>query len=127
MIANITDAYDGTERRHHKRFRIKDEALVFLGKDTGTILDISKGGISFTYAVFEEQPPIPCQLDIFLAACKFYLPHLPVSLVDETQSLPHSIFNFLRVKRLRMQFGPLSSEQQTRLDELFSRNAVAEH
>jgi len=126
MLEIQPETFDGTERRHHKRFRVKDDALVFLGKDTGTILDISKGGLAFHYAVFEEQPPIPCHLDIFLTQSRFYLPHLPVSLVDEVQTLPHSIFNFLRVKRLSMKFGPLSNEQRARLEDLITRNTVIE-
>lgn len=126
MLETQPDTFDGTERRRHQRFRVKDDALVFLGKETGTILDISMGGLAFHYAVFEEQPPIPCHLDIFLAESRFYLPHLPVSLVNEVQTLPHSIFNFLRVKRLSMKFGALSSEQRARLEDLITRNTVIE-
>ncbi len=126
MIENKPDAFDGAERRHHKRFRVKEDALVFLGRDTGTILDISQGGLSFHYAVFDEQPPIPQHLDIFLSQSHYYLPDLPVSLVHEVQTLPHSIFNFLRVKRLSMKFGALSSEQQARLEDLITHNTVIE-
>lgn len=113
------------ERRRHRRYRVKDEALVFLGKDTGAILDISKGGLSFHFTAFDQQPSLPAHLDIFSAPSRFYLPNLPVSLVGEAQALTGSIFSSLRVKRLSMKFGPLSSEQQARLDDFITANTVA--
>ena len=121
------DVFNGTERRRHKRFRVKDDALVFLGKDTGTILDISRGGLSVHYAVFEKDPPIPRHLDIFFAHSRFYLPNLPVFLVDEVQTLPNPIFSSFQVKRLRIKFGLLSSEQQARLDDFIMHNTVVEN
>ena len=119
--------FDGAERRRHKRFRVKNDALVFLGKDTGTILDISTGGLSVHYAVFEKKDPLPHHLDIFFVHSRFYLPNLPVVLVDEAQTLPSPIFSSFQVKRLRMKFGPLSSEQQARLEEFILHNTVVEN
>jgi len=115
----------GTERRRAPRYRVKDDALVFLGKDTGTILDISTGGLSVHFAAFDQQQSLPSHLDIFLAHSRFYLPNLPISLVGEAQTLTRSIFSSLRVKRLSMKFGPLSSEQQARLDDFITHNTVA--
>ena len=119
--------FDGIERRRHKRFRVKEDALVFLGKDTGTILDISRGGLSVHYAVFEKALPIPHHLDIFFVHSRFYLPNLPISLVDEVQALSNPIFSTFQVKRIRMKFGPLSNEQQTRLDEFITLNTIVEN
>jgi len=115
----------GAERRCDPRYRVKDDALVFLGKDTGTILDISKGGLSVHFAAFEQQKFFPTHLDIFFAHSRFYLPNLPVSLVGEAQTLTNSIFSSLRVKRLSMKFGSLSSEQQARIDDFITHNTVA--
>lgn len=121
------EAFNGSERRRHKRFIVKDDALVFLGKETGAILDISKGGLSVRYTVLEKDPsPLPPHLDIFFARSGFYLPCLPVFLVSETQTRPNSIFSSLRVKRLSMKFGPLSSDQQARLEDFITSNTVGE-
>ncbi len=120
------DTFDGGERRRNKRYRVKDDALVFLGKDTGTILDISRGGISVNFVAFEHQQTLPSYLDLFFAHSRFYLPNLPVLLVGEVQTLTNSIFSSLRVKRLCLQFGSLSNEQQALLDDFILHNTVAE-
>lgn len=113
------------ERRIHQRFRVKDETLAFFGKDTGTIVDIGKGGLAVQMAVFEQELSIPPQVDIFLAHSRFYLRNLPVTLVGEVQTLPHSLFSSLRIKRLCMKFGPLTGEQQARIDDFIRKNTVA--
>jgi len=125
-MAMQSDVPGTRERRHHKRFKIHEDALVFLGKDSGTILDISKGGLAVHLTVFEQELCSPRSLDIFSAQAHFYLPNIPVLLVNEVQTLPNSLFSTLRVKRLSMQFGPLSNEQQTLIDEFISRNSVVD-
>lgn len=119
------ETFPWAERRRDRRFRVKADALVFLGKDTGSILDISKGGLSVHFAALDHIKSLPAHLDLFSAHTRFYLPHLPVSLVGEAQIFTSSIFSSLRVKRLSMKFGPLSSEQQARLDEFITHNAAA--
>jgi hypothetical protein len=119
--------FDGIERRRHKRFRVKEDALVFLGKDTGTILDISRSGLSIHCIALDKKPPLPNQLDIFFAQSRFYLPNLPVFLVEDAPILPSPIFSSFQMKRLRMKFGSLSSEQKARLDELITLNTVVEN
>ena len=119
--------FDGIERRRHKRFRVKEDAFVFLGKDTGTIMDISRGGLSVHCIPLENKSPPPNQLDIFFAQSRFYLPNLPVFLVDDVQFLPNSIFSSFQIKRLRIKFGSLSNEQQARLDEFITLNTVVEN
>ena len=121
------EAPGAKERRHHERFKLPDEALVFLGKDTGAIVDISKGGLAVHFTVFEKELAPPRTLDIFFAQAHFYLPNIPVLLVNEVQTLPNSLFSTLRVKRLSMQFGPLSNEQQTLINDFISSHSVAEH
>jgi hypothetical protein len=126
-MENKLGTFDGIERRRHKRFRVKEDALVFLGKDTGTIFDISKSGLSIHYFVLDTKPTLSSQLDIFFAQSRFYLPNLPVSLVDDVQMLPIAIFSSFQMKRLRMKFGSLSNEQQARLDEFITLNTVREN
>lgn len=115
------------ERRRHKRYRVKGETFAFLGDETGTLLDISQGGFSFHFAVFEKEPVIPSHLDIFLAEPHFYLPKIPVSFVSEIQTVPASIFSLLRIKRLGMKFGLLSREQQALVEEFIARHTVTEN
>lgn len=121
---NKPGIFDGIERRHHQRFRVKDGALVFFGKDTCTIWDISKSGLSIHCIALEKHTHLPNQLDIFFARSRFYLPSLPVFLVDDVQNLPNPILRSFQIKRLRMKFGSLSNEQQARLDEFITLNTV---
>lgn len=126
-MENRLGTFDGIERRRHKRFRVKDDAFVFLGKETGTIFDISKSGLSVHCIPLNEKSSLPNQLDIFFAQSRFYLPNLPVSLVDDVQFLPNSIFSSFQIIRLRIKFGSLSNEQQARLDEFITLNTVVEN
>jgi hypothetical protein len=119
-------ASNGKERRRHQRFRTKNETLVFLGKETGIILDISRGGISFALSIIEEEHPALSSLDIFFAPSRFYLPQLPVSLVNEVPIRPPSRFTSLQTKRLSMKFGTLSIDQQARLEDFILQNTVVE-
>lgn len=115
------------ERRRHERFKAEEDSLVFLGQETGTILDISSGGLSVHYAVFDQETEIPGYVDIFVARSSFYLPDIPIILVEETQVLPRSMFSSLSIRRLGLKFGVLSPDQQSRLKEFIAHNTVTEN
>jgi hypothetical protein len=40
------------------------------------------------------------------------------------QTVPASIFSLLRIKRFSMKFGPLSSDQLTRIEDFIACNTV---
>ena len=117
----------GIERRRHKRYRVKGETYAFLGEDTGTLVDISKGGLSVHCAIFEKEPVFPAHLDIFIAHPHFYLPDIPFSLVSEIQTVPALIFSLLTIKRLSMKFGPLTSDQLAQIEDFIACNTVVEN
>jgi len=114
------------ERRSHKRFRVKEGALAFLGNTPGTIVDISEGGIAVHYIVFEKEPERQFRLDIFFGADDFYLADITSELVSDVQSQPESPFSAVRVKRLCLRFVELNEEQKTRLKYFILHNTVAE-
>jgi hypothetical protein len=118
-----TDA-KGTERRLHKRYRVKHETFAFLGEETGTIVDISKGGMSFHFAFFEKDPVNPSYLALFIAETRFYLPKIPVFLVGEVQTVHVSIFSLLRMKRLSLKFGSLSRDQHAGIEKFIACNTI---
>ena len=126
-MARQPEASTARERRQHPRYGTKADALVFFGQDAGTILDISKGGLAVQYTVLDQEFPPPQRLDIFLAQAHFYLPNIPVLLVNEVQTLPNSLFSTLRVKRLSLQFGPLTNEQQTQINDFITRHSTVEN
>lgn len=114
------------ERRQHKRFRVKEGALAFLGTTPGTIVDISEGGLALHYVVFEQEPQRQFRLDIFFAEDDFYLPDIPSELVTDIRSQTESPFCAIRVKRLGIRFGELTSEQKERLRYFILHNTVSE-
>lgn len=115
------------ERRQHKRHRIHQDALVFIGKEPGTIIDMSEGGLAVSFVSMKPGTTLPQQLDLFYAQTQFYLPNLPVMVVNEISTPPFSIFSSLTAKRLCLQFGPLSNEQQTQVQQFIHGCSLAEH
>lgn len=115
-----------SDRRRHKRFRVKEGALAFLDTVPGTIVDISEGGMAIHYVVFEREPERQFRLDIFFAADDFYLADIPSKLVSDVRSQPESQFSAVRVKRLGIRFGELDDEQKARLKYFILHNTVAE-
>jgi hypothetical protein len=117
----------GSERRRHKRYRVKDETFAFFGEDTGTLVDISKGGLAIHCAVFEKEPIPSSHLDIFIAHPHFYLPGIPFSLISTVQTVPVSIFSLLKIKRFSMQFGPLTDVQLARIENFIASNTISDN
>jgi hypothetical protein len=115
------------DRRQHKRYRVHDDALVFIGKETGTIIDMGEGGVAVRFVSVKQDFPAPQRLDLFIAQTKSYLPNLPVKLVKEICTLPLSPFSSLLTKRLCFQFGPLNTEQQIQIREFLRHHAVTAH
>jgi len=103
-------AFDGIERRRHKRFKVKDDALIFFEKETGTILDISQSGLS-VHCTALGMPLLPNHLDIFFTHSRSYLPNIPVFVVGNVAVSP--LPAFISFKRLGMKFGPLSNDQDS--------------
>ena len=117
----------GAERRRHKRYRVKEETFAFFGEHTGTLVDISAGGLAVQCAVFEKEPVLPTHLDIFIADPHFYLPDLPFSMVGEVQTVPTSIFSRHRIKRFSIKFGPMNRDQVAQIERFIAVNTVATH
>ena len=118
---------DGKERRQHQRHKIHQDALVFIGKEPGTIIDMSEGGLAINFVSMKHGATLPKQLDIFFAATQTYLPELPVMLVNEISSPPYSLFSSLSTKRLCLQFGPLSNEQQVHVRQFIQCSRTTEN
>ncbi|MFP7754851.1 PilZ domain-containing protein [Thermodesulfobacteriota bacterium B35] len=114
----------GVERRRHRRYRVKEGALAFLGTVPGSISDISEGGLAVHYVVFEKQPGDELQLDIFFGRDDFYLTDLPGRKVSEADSTPGTTFSRIRVRRMGVQFGELTSEQKSRLRYFILHNTL---
>lgn len=114
------------ERRQHKRFRVKEGAMAFLGTVPGTIVDISERGMAIHYVIFEREPERQFRLDIFFGDDDFYLSGIPSEIVSEKRTLSDSPFSAVRVQRLGIRFGELSEEQESKLKYFILHNTVSE-
>jgi len=104
------------ESRRHKRYRACEGALAFLGSVPGTITDISQGGMCVNYVVFGKDPDQVLKLDIFFSEADFYLPGIPGRIVSDV----------VQVRRLGIEFGELSSEQEAGLKYFLLHNTISE-
>lgn len=102
----------GKDRRQHTRQKMHPDARVFIAKEPGTIIDMSQAGLAVHFVSMKYGTSLPQKLDLFFAETQFYLPDLPVMVVNEIVTLPYSIFTPLYTKRLCLQFAPLSNQQQ---------------
>ena len=116
----------GRDRRRHKRFRVPEGVLAFLGSVPGTITDISQGGMCVNYVVFEKNPDQELKLDIFFSEGDFYLPGIPGRIVSDIDYSSKAPFSAVQVKRLGIQFGELTSEQETGLQHFLLHNTISE-
>nr|WP_320010154.1 PilZ domain-containing protein [uncultured Desulfobulbus sp.] len=101
------------ERRQHRRHRVHSDALAFIGTEPGGIIDISEGGIAVRFVSMQPQHSRPREVDLFFPPTNLYVQNLPVAVVNEITSPPHSIFSTLTSRRYCIQFGSLSNQQQT--------------
>jgi PilZ domain len=115
----------GRDSRRHKRFRVREGALAFLGSVPGTITDISQGGMSVNYVVFEKNPDQVLRLDIFFSEDDFYLPDIPGRIVSDIDYPSEVSFSAVQVKRLGIRFGELTSEQETGLKYFILHNTIS--
>ena len=103
------------ERRKHKRFRVQSGAFTVLtafswphsNPRLGQIIDISMGGLTFSYITSEESLNVSLELSIFLAGNRFHLRSISFKTISdaETNEVPFSSIN---MKRSGVQFGELT-------------------
>ena len=111
------------EQRKHKHFHAKDGTFAVLGPRSGKIgqvMDISMGGLAFSYVAGEDQPNRSYELGILLAEHSFHLTKIPFETIwdKEVEQLPSST---LKVRRCGVQFGELAPHHISQL-EYFVKN-----
>lgn len=122
-MGNVMASFDGKERRLHERFDFAGDAMVFLGKDTGTIINLSRSGLAARVSAPCNTPVNISSLDIFFAEPRFYLPNLPVHVVNETSIYSNSVTSIVQVKRLGIKFGYMGKQQRDLLDQFIDNHA----
>lgn len=105
------------ERRKHKRFTVSNGAFVVLRPhqlNIGQLLDISMGGLAFTYMADQEPPNRSYELDMFFIGESFYLEGAPIRIAWDCR-IDGVPFSSLKMRRMGVQFGELTPGQKSQL------------
>ena len=120
------------ERRKHKRFQVRNGAFVVLGTPpwphstkVGQIVDMSMGGLAFSYIAEQEPSNGSFELCIFLADSSFHLRKIPFETISdlETDEVP---FSSITMKRSGVQFGELTPNQISQLKYFIQSHTIGE-
>lgn len=114
--------YNGEERRLHPRQSLPEDTLIFIHKEPGTVIDMSNGGLAVHFVSLQPKTPQPQLIDVFHGPSQFYLPQLPVRVVQEIALLPYPLFSSLIRRRLCLEFGQLTQTQRSQLLGFLHRN-----
>jgi len=108
------------ERRKYTRFRARDGALIELrsyrGK-LGEIIDISKGGLAFRYIDIGDRPKGSFEVDIFLKEAGFRLEKVPAKTVSDLKTTKYFPYSSTETRRQGIQFGELTGDQVSKLEQ----------
>ncbi len=117
------------ERRRHKRFLAVDGAYAAVRPQydkIGQIIDISRGGLAFSYMVSDSQEQESSELDIFLIGDDFHLDKVPFKMVSD-QEIPERLCpGSLKMRRCAVQFGELTQRQIFQLEDFILSYTVCE-
>lgn len=111
------------ERRKHPRYKVYDVSVVVGDRRLGQIMDMSLGGLSFSYISLGQQDEGPADLGIVFGPNGHYLDKLPTRLVSESVLSRGASSNPVVVHRRSLQFVGLSAEQQEKLARFIKTHA----
>jgi hypothetical protein len=106
------------DKRKRKRFKVKDGAFTVLSyKPTvmGQIINMSEEGLAVTYK--GKRLKKSAEIDLFISDAGFYLDQIPVKTVTDHKIAGKFLFRSEKIWQRSMQFGALTDDQQSQLDE----------
>jgi len=115
------------EQRQHKRFRVRDDAVViFKSPDVGMgrIIDISMDGLTFDYVTSQVLPIKATKLDICLTGTSFCLYDLPCRSIWELSIYKKPPTSLLHRKQCGVQFGGLTDIQKSQLEDFIQNHTT---
>jgi hypothetical protein len=117
------------ERRQMKRFKVADGAFAALanhGNQLGQIKDISKLGLSFRCIDGEGAQAEARELKIILGSGGLCVDKVPVKKVSDFVIKSEFSFSSIKMRQVGLQFGKLTPEQQTRLNNFIQNHTIGE-
>ncbi|MEE9567072.1 MAG: PilZ domain-containing protein [Desulfobacteria bacterium] len=116
------------EQRQHKRFEVREGAFILLGTDStklGRIIDISMGGLAFSYMARARPPNELFELDIFLIDSEFYFDKVPFETISDFKTRENP-FSSITMRRCGVQFGALTYSQISQLEYFIQNYTLGE-
>ncbi len=123
---SVSVAKKPVERRKHRRLSISNGAFVALRphyQRIGQVVDISMGGLAFTYMADQESPNRSFEADIFLAGGVFCCQGVPFRTISDCESYG-TAFSSIKMRRSGLQFGELTPQQQVQLERFIQEHTT---
>ena len=92
----------------------------------GQIIDVSRGGLSFSYAGTEEWIGESLALGILFAEQKFRLDNVPFKTVSDFEMVGETPASDVVIRRRGVRFGGLTYEQKFELEQFIRRDTLGE-
>lgn len=140
------------ERRKHERFSAQNGTFALIGSNQcgmdcikqmsmaeiacavyksnpirmGRITDMSRGGLAFTYIDKQGRKGKSYEMDILSAGNSFFLKKLNFKTVMDGEASDEPAYSPIKLKRQRIQFVDLSTEQMEKLEHFLQQHTRAE-
>jgi hypothetical protein len=117
------------DRRQMKRFKVAEGAFAALinhGNKLGQIKCISEKGLSFRYIDSQDEHPEARELKIVLGSGGLCLDRVPVKKVTDFEIKSEFSFSSIKMRRIGLEFGKLTQDQQTRLTYFIQNHTTGE-
>ena len=121
---------NNNEKRIHKRYDVQYGAFVASESNAaifGPVLNISKGGLAFQYYAGEASELNDAdELAIFINSNGYYLGSVPYTTVSNLESSDKNPFSSISMRVCGIQFGALTEEQASLLEQFLDRHTLKE-
>jgi hypothetical protein len=125
----MTHLTEHIERRQSKRFKVAEGAFAALinhNNKLGQIRDISAKGLSFRYIDSQEGPSEARELKIILGSGGLCVEGIPFKEVTDFEIKSEFSFSSIKMRRIGLEFGNLTAEQQSRLNTFIQNHTIGE-
>ncbi len=114
------------DRRKHQRYKIAEGTFAAFrnSQKRGLIMDISKGGLAFTYHAFNRTYEKSSELDIYLPGFKIFMTEIKVTIISEMTVPSRNPYSTIPIKKCGVEFNQLNPEQILQLEFLLQTHAL---
>ena len=112
-----------TERRKHQRHDVSNLAIAVPRKShsqVAMVVNISRGGMAVSYVDQNDWLEEAREIDI-LVNSDFFLTSIPIQSIRDFKVENNITFSIIKESQCCLQFGPLSPEQESLLDDFIMK------